>query len=127
MARSETNDFLVAFAVGAVLGATATLLMRGRPTTAKERLLRELKPYRRKLRRGARGIERGIRRGRAGAGDLADDAIDAGRELLSEFRDEVKRIVADAVEEVNEAVGEQRSRGSRPAGRSRRRAAEAEE
>ena len=127
MARNETNDFLVAFAVGAVLGAAATLLLRSRPRTAKERLLRELKPYRRKLGRGARGIERGIRRGRAAAGGMAEDAIDAGRELLSEFRDEVKRIVADAVEEVNEAVGEKQSRRSRGSGRSRRRAAEAEE
>jgi len=125
MARSETNDFLVAFAVGAVLGAGATLLLRSRPTTAKERLLRELKPYRRKLSRGARRVERGLSRARRGPADIADDAIDTGRELLSEFRDEVKRIVADAVEEVTEAVGEKRSRRSR--GSRRRRPAEAEE
>jgi gas vesicle protein len=126
MARSETNDFLVAFAVGAVLGATATLLLRSSPKTAKERLLRELKPYRAKLGRGARRMERGSRGGRAGG--MAAEAIDTGRELLSEFRDEVRRIVSDAVEEVNEAVegrGEKRSRG---AGRSRgRKPAEAPE
>ena len=125
MARSETNDFLVAFAVGAVLGAGATLLLRSHPKTAKERLLRELKPYRRKLSRGARRVERGLRRARRGPADIADDAIDTGRELLSEFREEVKRIVADAVEEVTEAVGEKRSR--RPRGSRRRSPAEAEE
>ena len=116
MARQDTTDFLTAFAVGAVIGAGATLLLRSQPPTAKERLMRELKPYRRKLGKSAGQLSRGLRRrGRAG-GDLADDAIDAGRELLSEFRDEVKRIVADAVEEVNEAVdglGKKRSRRPR--------------
>jgi len=104
MARDETTDFLTAFAVGAVLGAGATLLLRGgRPKTAKERLLRELKPYYRKKIGGGK-MARGVRRGRAAAADMADDAIDTGRELLSEFRDEVKRIVEDARDELVEAL-----------------------
>ena len=102
MAREDTNDFLTAFAVGAVLGIGATLLLRGgRPKTAKERLLRELKPYYRK-KIGPGQVARGVRRGRAAAVDMADDAIDTGRELLSEFRDEVKRIVEDARDELVE-------------------------
>lgn len=104
MERQDTNDFLTAFAVGAVLGVGATLLLRSRPKTAKERLLRELRPVRRKMGRGAARMTRGLRRTGAATGEMAEDAIDAGRELLSEFRDEVRRIVADAVEEVNEAV-----------------------
>jgi gas vesicle protein len=103
MARQDTTDFLTAFAVGAVLGIGATLLLRGRPQTAKERLLRELKPYYRKKIGGGR-MARGVRRGRAAAGEMADDAIDTGRELLSEFRDEVKRIVEDARDELVEAL-----------------------
>jgi gas vesicle protein len=103
MARQDTTDFLTAFAVGAVLGIGATLLLRGRPQTAKERLLRELKPYYRKKIGGGR-VARGVRRGRAQAGEMADDAIDTGRELLSEFRDEVKRIVEDARDELVEAL-----------------------
>jgi gas vesicle protein len=104
MAREDTNDFLTAFAVGAVLGIGATLLLRGgRPKTAKERLLRELKPYYRK-KIGAGQVARGVRRGRAATVDMADDAIDTGRELLSEFRDEVKRIVEDARDELVEAL-----------------------
>ena len=104
MARQDTTDFLTAFAVGAVLGIGATLLLRGgQPQTAKERLLRELKPYYRKKIGGGR-VARGVRRGRAAAGEMADDAIDTGRELLSEFRDEVKRIVEDARDELVEAL-----------------------
>jgi len=118
MARQDTTDFLTAFAVGAVLGIGATLLLRGgRPRTAKERLLRELKPYYRK-KIGAGQVARGVRRGRAAATELADDAIDTGRELLAEFRDEVKRIVEDARDELVEALEEKekepRKRRKRP-------------
>ena len=120
MARQDTTDFLTAFAVGAVLGIGATLLLRGgRPQTAKERLLRELKPHRKKI--GPGRVARGVRRGRAAAADLADDAIDTGRELLAEFRDEVKRIVEDARDELVEALEEKeepprrRKRSRRPA------------
>ena len=123
MARQDTTDFLTAFAVGAVLGIGATLLLRGgKPQTAKERLLRELKPYYRKKIGGGR-VARGMRRRRAAAGEMADDAIDTGRELLSEFRDEVKRIVEDARDELVEAL-EDREPG---AGRKRARRKPAEE
>jgi len=122
MAREDTNDFLTAFAVGAVLGIGATLLLRGgRPKTAKERLLRELKPYYRKKIGGGK-MARGVRRGRAAAADMADDAIDTGRELLSEFRDEVKRIVEDARDELVEAL-----EGGEPTPRKRSRRKPAEE
>jgi hypothetical protein len=118
MARQDTTDFLTAFAVGAVLGIGATLLMRSPPQTAKERLLRELKPYHRKKIGGGR-VARGVRRGRVAAADMADDAIDTGRELLSEFRDEVKRIVDGARDELVEVLEKEpprrRKRSRRPA------------
>jgi gas vesicle protein len=120
MARQDTTDFLTAFAVGAVLGIGATLLLRSRPETAKERLLRELKPHSRKKIPGGR-VARGVRRGRAAAVDMADDAIHTGRELLSEFRDEVKRIVEDARDELVEALEEKEPA---PRKRSRRKPAE---
>jgi gas vesicle protein len=121
MARQDTTDFLTAFAVGAVLGIGATLLLRSRPETAKERLLRELKPHYRKKIGGGRGA-RGVRRSRAAAVDMADDAIDTGRELLSEFRDEVKRIVEDARDELVEALEDREPAAGRK--RARRKPAE---
>ena len=121
MARQDTTDFLTAFAVGAVLGIGATLLLRGgRPQTAKERLLRELKPsYRKKI--GGGRVARGVRRGRAAGVEMADDAIDTGRELLSEFRDEVKRIVENARDELVEALEDKPGAGRK---RARRKPAE---
>ena len=120
MARQDTTDFLTAFAVGAVLGIGATLLLRGSPETAKERLLRELTPHRKKI--GGGRVARGVRRGRAAAVDMADDAIDTGRELLSEFRDEVKRIVEDARDDLVEALEDREPAPARK--RARRKPAE---
>ncbi len=108
MARQSTTEFLAAFAVGTALGIGATLLLKPEPKSAKERLMRELKPYRKKMRKSAGQMARGIRRGRAATAEVADDAIDAGRELLSEFRDEVRRIVAEARDELTEALEERR-------------------
>jgi hypothetical protein len=86
--------------------------MRPEPQTAKERLMRELKPYRKKMRRSVGQVSRGLRRGRAATGEVADDAIDAGRELITEFRDEVRRIVAEARDELVETL-EERRKGER--------------
>ena len=61
MARQDTSDFLTAFAVGTVLGIGATLLLRPEPRSPRERLMRELKPYRKKLRRSAARVGREIR------------------------------------------------------------------
>jgi len=137
MARQDTTEFLSAFAVGAVLGIGATLLLKPAPQTAKDRLMRELKPYRKKMRKSAGQVTRGLQRGRAATGEVADDAIDAGRELMAEFRDEVRRIVAEAknelagtLEKVGETGGEnggddngggERGAGDRKAGGARRR------
>jgi len=108
MARQNTTEFLAAFAVGTVLGIGATLLLRPEPATAKERLMRELKPYRKKMRQSAGQVQRGLRRGQAATAEVADDAIDAGRELIAEFRDEVRRIVAEARDELVETMEERR-------------------
>jgi gas vesicle protein len=106
MAREDTTDFLAAFAVGAVLGIGATLLLRPEPTSAKERLMRELKPYGRQMDRGTARVVRGVREGSRATREMSDDAIDAGRELLGEFRDEVRRILAEARDELADAMAE---------------------
>ncbi|MBV9110390.1 MAG: hypothetical protein JO306_13340 [Gemmatimonadetes bacterium] len=109
MARQDTTEFLAAFAVGAVLGIGATLLLRPEPKTAKERLMRELKPYRKRVRKSAGRMARELRKGRVATGEIADDAIDAGRELLGEFREEVRRIITEARDELAEGLVERRS------------------
>jgi gas vesicle protein len=103
MPPQDTSDFLAAFAVGTVLGIGATLLLRPEPRSAKERLMRELRPRQRQL-RGGRAVVPVADRPRARSNDVSSDAISAGRELLAEFRAEVRRIVADARSELRDAA-----------------------
>ena len=121
MARQDTTDFLTAFAVGTVLGIGATLLLRPAPESAKERLMRELKPYRQKMRRNAAKALDVARRSAGDTGDVTSDAIDAGRELLAEFRDEVRRILAEATEELRELRGDDERQARRRSRRAQRR------
>ncbi|HEX8362553.1 MAG TPA: hypothetical protein VF613_20705 [Longimicrobium sp.] len=110
MPRQDTNDFLTAFAIGTALGVGATLLLRPRPKSARERLMRELKPA-----RGTRGARRAVPADAVRvrppaevreAEVLADEVITVGRELLDEFREEVQRILADARDQLRGATGE---------------------
>ncbi|HEU0300514.1 MAG TPA: hypothetical protein VFR37_13685 [Longimicrobium sp.] len=122
MARQDNNDFLAAFAIGAVLGVGATLLLRPEKPNPRKQLQKRLRPHVRKLGRGSRGRRR-VRaaapapRERAREAPLQDDAIQAGRELLAEFRGEVQRIL-------EEARGELRALAAEPGPRPRDFAAE---
>ena len=101
MARQDTTDVLTAFAIGAVLGVGATLLLRPEKPNPRKQLQKRLKPHVRKLgRSAARGRKRGRRVVRPGAQGGTEDAIQAGRELLAEFRGEVARILDEAREEL---------------------------
>ena len=106
MPQQDTNDFLTAFAIGTALGVGATLLLRPRPKSARERLMRELKP-------GLRGIPRPVPADAVRvrrqveveeAAVLADEVISVGRELLEEFRDEVQRILSEARDQLRSAA-----------------------
>ncbi|MDB4947373.1 MAG: hypothetical protein JWM27_22 [Gemmatimonadetes bacterium] len=119
MPRNDTTDFLAAFAVGTVLGIGATLLMRPEPSP-KERVIRQLKPYRKELKRGYRQVRGGVGRGAEATGEFTGELIDAGKELLGEFRGEVAGILADARDELKELArggGRDAARAARRAGR----------
>ena len=106
MPRQDTVDFLTAFAVGTVLGIGATLLLQPQ-RTPKERVLRQIKPYKKQMRRSYAQAREAVRGGTAATGDLTAEVISAGRELLGEFRSEVSDILGDAREEIQKMVREQ--------------------
>jgi gas vesicle protein len=114
MARQDTNDFLAAFGIGAVLGIGAALLLRPEKPNPRKQLQKRLKPHVRKLGRSASRTRKAARAAAREAGTTADDVIHAGRELLAEFRGEVERILDEAREELRELAQEQ-GRAPRPA------------
>lgn len=120
MARQDTNDFLTAFAIGAVLGVGATLLLRPEKPNPRKQLQKRLKPHVRKLRKSAAKSRKGgrVRVAAASAAPQAagmeDDAIRAGRELLAEFRGEVRRILDEARQELRGIATEREGGWSQP-------------
>ncbi|HEX8430580.1 MAG TPA: hypothetical protein VF625_04800 [Longimicrobium sp.] len=103
----DSNDFLTAFAIGTALGVGATLLLRPRPRprSARERVMRELKPGRVRggpprspAQHGHGGVE--------AAGGMAEEVISVGRELLDEFREEVQRILSDARDQLRDVAAD---------------------
>jgi gas vesicle protein len=106
--QDDTTDFLTAFAIGTALGVGATLLLRPRPKSARERLMRELKPGRGRLRGTVAADAVRVRRPEPVEveGLTEADVIDMGRELLEEFREEVQRILADAREQLRHSAGD---------------------
>src|SRR5690348_2539444 len=119
MPRQDTVDFLTAFAVGTVLGIGATLLLQPE-RTPKQRVLRQMKPYKKQMRRSYSQVRGGLRNGRAATGEMTTEAINAGRELLGEFRTEVSDILRDAREELQELVRAQSKDLSKGVRRTRR-------
>jgi gas vesicle protein len=106
MPRQDTVDFLTAFAVGTVLGIGATLLLQP-DRTPKQRVVRQLKPYRKQMQRSYDHLRKGVREGRSATSDLTGEVVAAGRELLGEFRSEVADILSDARGELQEMMQDQ--------------------
>lgn len=106
MPRQDTVDFLTAFAVGTVLGIGATLLLQPQ-RSPRERVVRQLKPYRKQIRRSYDQVRSGVRGGAGATAELGGEVITAGRELLGEFREEVAEILAEAREELQSMARDQ--------------------
>lgn len=120
--RPDMSEFLGAFAVGAVIGATTVLLMRPEPKHGAARIRKDLAPY------GKRVRERTLiaRRNFAAGADAASAAVEAlgqaGRILVQDLREEVAEVVRDARSDLSAAVNEQFGQARKLLRRSSRRA-----
>lgn len=120
MPRQDTVDFVAAFAVGTVLGIGATLLLQP-DDTPQERVTKKLKPYKKQLRKNYRNISKEVRESGGATSDLTAEVIDAGRELLGEFRTEVADILDGARADLRDLVDDQLKELGKSAKRTRRR------
>jgi gas vesicle protein len=99
MNEKDTIDFATAFAVGAIIGVGATLLLRPEPPSRTERLLKELGPYRKQLDRGAKQVRKSVGKGASAAAHMGEQAWEEGRGRADDFRAELAGVVADARDE----------------------------
>lgn len=103
----DNTDFLAALAIGAIAGLGLTLLFRRDPPTRRERLMKELKPYRKKLSKQARRARDTIGKQATAAAKRGDSMVTGGRDALESFRTEVSDIVSAARSDIAAAVQEQ--------------------
>lgn len=104
MTKDNSNEYVVAFAVGALLGVGAALLLAPEPPTRREKIMKELKPYRKKLRKKSAAARKQMGRQASAASDFGDELVAAGRAVMQDLREEVADLVADARSEIASTV-----------------------
>lgn len=107
MKQEETTDYLTAFVVGAALGVGAALMFAPKPPTRKERLMKELKPYRKKLEKKSARARKSMGNQAEAAAGWGDELMEASRAVVSDMREEVAAMVADARSEIADSVADQ--------------------
>lgn len=103
----DDTDFLAALAIGAIAGLGLSLLFRRDPPSRRERLMKELKPYRKKLNKQARRARDTIGKQASSAAKRGDAVVAGGRDALDSFRSEVSDIVSAARADIAATVQEQ--------------------
>lgn len=104
MRQEDSTEYLAAFVVGAVVGIGAALLVAPRPTTRRERIMNELKPYKKKVGRGAARARRAVS---VEAPARADKLVAMSRAVVDDMRDEVAAMVAEARADIADSVADQ--------------------
>jgi len=107
MDTDQTTEYASAFAVGLLVGVGAALLFAPKPPTRRERLAKQLKPYRKKLEKGTASARKQMGDTAAAAADWRDEMFDASRAVIADMKGEVTRMVADARKEIADAVADQ--------------------
>jgi len=106
MAELDNRDYIAAIVIGTLLGVGAAMIFKKQPS-ARKMMARELKPYGKAMRKGAKRAGRSIERGAGDALEYGEELLEASREILDGFRDEVARVVADARDELADTMRQQ--------------------
>lgn len=100
MSTDQTTEYASAFVVGLLVGVGAALLFAPKPPTRKERIKKQLKPYRKQLEKRATAARKQV-------GDRAAAAADWSDDLMASMREEMASMVADARTEIANSVADQ--------------------
>jgi gas vesicle protein len=104
MTEDHTTEYVTAFVVGAIVGVGAALLLAPEPPTRRERVMKDLKPYRKKLRKQTAKMRKQAGKQMSAAGDWGEDLAAASRVVVQDLRDEMAQLVADARDEIADAM-----------------------
>ncbi|MGH7475882.1 MAG: hypothetical protein ACRELD_06315 [Longimicrobiales bacterium] len=106
MVDYEKQDIVMTVAIGAALGVLAVLFLRPKQSR-RDRLMKEIEPYRKKLRRGVSRAQTALGEGAAAGRSAGEDLYGGARDVLDDFRDQLVDIAAAARDEFAEIIDEQ--------------------
>lgn len=107
MNRDQSTEYASAFVVGILVGVGAALLFAPKPATRKERIMKQLKPYRKQLEKRTASARKEVGNRASEAADWGDEMMAASRAVIDDMRDEVASMVAGARAEIASAVADQ--------------------
>lgn len=107
MDRDQTTEYASAFAVGILVGIGAALLFAPTPRTRKQRIMDQIKPYRKGLQKRTAAARKQVGDRATAASDWGDEMMAASRDVIADMRGEVARMVADARSEIRDTVADQ--------------------
>ncbi|MGH7483572.1 MAG: hypothetical protein ACRELV_15600 [Longimicrobiales bacterium] len=106
MTERDRTDYITAFAIGTALGVGAALLFKPRRSRAK-RVLKRVEPYRRKAAKRAKRASRAVGAGIDATSERSGAFVEAGREILERFRDELVDMAGNARTELDDMISDQ--------------------
>ena len=107
MAENDSVDIWTAFAIGAMIGIGATLLLRSDPPTRTERVMKQLRPLARKARRTAQRAGSRYGKSLALARHATEDLGEGGKEVIEDLQQQIEDVIASAREELGDAARRQ--------------------
>lgn len=107
MAENDSVDLFTAFAIGAMIGVGATLLLRSEPETRTERILKGVRPIAHKARKAAKRAGSRYARSVALSRQATRDLGSSTRDVIDDLQKEVEDILASARNELGKTARQQ--------------------
>ena len=107
MADNDSVDLFTAFAIGAMIGVGATLLLRSEPETRTERLLGGVRPIARKAKKAVGRAASRYARTVSQAGRATRDLGGAGKDVIDDLQQEIEDILTTARAELGKTARQQ--------------------
>jgi gas vesicle protein len=117
---TDSVDLLTAFAIGAMIGVGATLLLRSEPETPTQRLLKGFAPIAKKARKGVRSAGKTYGRSMRLSREATEKLGSSSKEVIEDFRDQIEDILSSARDELGAVARRQVKTAQRALRRVRR-------
>ena len=107
MPENDSVDILTAFAIGAMIGVGATLLLRSDPETTTDRIVKGFKPIARRVRKAAGQAGKEYGKSLRLTGRATSRLGGAGKDAMEDLQSQIEDILSSAREELTDTARKQ--------------------